>query len=158
MHTIHVVTDIRAPRERCFDLARSMDLHKRSADATREAIVAGVHTGLIGLNEEVTFEAHHLGACRRMTSRVTAYDRPTRFRDAMIEGEFRRFEHDHLFDEAADGVTRMTDVVCFAAPYGPLGWVAERALLGWYLARFLRVRANVIKDVAETDQWRAYVS
>jgi hypothetical protein len=41
MMTIQLSTHIHAPRERVLDLARSIDLHTRSLDWTREEPVAG---------------------------------------------------------------------------------------------------------------------
>ncbi|HVS70374.1 MAG TPA: hypothetical protein VHQ47_03880 [Phycisphaerae bacterium] len=43
----------------------------------------------------------------------------------------------------------MTDVVRFAAPWGVLGWVAERVLLGRHLRRFLEQRGAALKRMAE---------
>jgi len=95
---VHVVTRIRASIERCFDLARDIDLHARSLDDTNEKAVAGVTSGLIGLDDEVTWEATHFGVRQRLTSRITAFDRPHSFRDSMVRGAFAGFDHDHLFE------------------------------------------------------------
>ena len=59
MPLIRLETLIRAPIERCFDLARDIGLHVRSTAATREVAIAGVTKGLISLGEEVTWEATH---------------------------------------------------------------------------------------------------
>ncbi len=61
MAILKLSTLIAAPRERVFDLARSIDAHQKSTGRTRERAIAGVTTGLIGLNEEVTWEAFHFG-------------------------------------------------------------------------------------------------
>jgi hypothetical protein len=55
MPVIELSTVIRAPRERVFDLARSIDAHQDSTGGTGERAVAGVTKGLIGMNEEVTW-------------------------------------------------------------------------------------------------------
>lgn len=78
MAVIRIVTTIAAPIERCFDLARDVDFHTRSLEATGERAVAGRTSGLIGLGESVTWKARHLGVRRRFTAEVTAFDpRPT---------------------------------------------------------------------------------
>lgn len=41
---------IKAILEICFDLARSIDLHKISIAHTNEEAIAGITTGLIGFN------------------------------------------------------------------------------------------------------------
>jgi hypothetical protein len=44
-----LTTHIRAPRARCFDLARSVELHTGSAASTRETAVTGRTSGPLGL-------------------------------------------------------------------------------------------------------------
>lgn len=58
--------------------------------------MAGRTTGLIGPGESVT-EGRHLGVRQRLTAEVTAFDRPTHFRDELTAGTFRAFAHDHRF-------------------------------------------------------------
>lgn len=149
MPRIELTTLIAAPRERCFDLARSVDLHLKSTAATGERAVAGKTTGLLELGEEVTWRARHFGVWQRLTSRITAYDRPAHFRDSMVRGAFAPFHHDHFFDPTREGHTAMRDVLEFSAPLGPLGRLAERAVLTRYLARFLVERNRCLKAEAE---------
>jgi ligand-binding SRPBCC domain-containing protein len=156
MLTIEVATHIRAPIARCFDLARSIDLHVRSAAATGEQAIAGTTRGLLGLHQEVTWRARHLGVWQELTSRITAYAYPDHFRDEMVRGAFRSFVHDHRFRSELGGTT-MFDVCRFAAPFWPVGWLAERLVLGAYLRRFLEGRAAVIRQTAESEEWRSYV-
>jgi hypothetical protein len=79
MATLNLVAIIHAPRERCFDLARSVDLHLESAAHTSEAAISGRTTGLLGLGDEVSWRGRHLGLLLTLTSRITSYERPTRF-------------------------------------------------------------------------------
>lgn len=148
METIRVETWIAAPIERCFDAARDLDLHLRCFAHTNERAVAGRTSGLICLDEEVTWRARHFGVMQHLTSRITAFDRPRYFQDTMQRGAFKSFVHDHLFD-TAEGRTRMIDVVAFAAPLGWLGRVAETLVLRRYLERLLTHRANAIRKVLE---------
>src|SRR2546425_10065642 len=99
MPVIELSTVIRAPRERVFDLARSIDAHQDSTEGTNERAVAGVTRGLIGLNDEVTWEARHLGLRQRLTVRVTEFNRPQHFQDIMVEGAFKSMKHAHVFLE-----------------------------------------------------------
>src|SRR5690349_4793455 len=103
MYTIRIATPIAAPPERCFDLARSVDAHLESAKSTGERVVAGRTSGLLELGEEITWEARHLGVRQRLTSRITAFDRPSYFQDRMVRGIFKSFEHDHHFQPQPDG-------------------------------------------------------
>lgn len=149
MYTLRITTRIAAPPERCFDLARSVEAHVQSAAGTGERVVGGRTTGLMELGDEVEWEGRHLGVRQRLASRVTAMHRPMYFQDRMVRGAFRSFEHDHHFDPAAGGATVMVDVVRFAAPLGPIGWVVERVILAAYLRRFLSRRAAALKAMAE---------
>jgi ligand-binding SRPBCC domain-containing protein len=127
------------PRSELFDLARSIDVHKDSMARSREDAVAGVRSGLISLGEEVTWRAWHFGIPFRMTSRITQMEAPGYFVDEQIKGPFRRFRHVHEFSEDAEG-TRMVDRIEFAAPFGPVGRVAEKLVLGRYLRRLIEAR------------------
>jgi len=79
--------------ERCFDLARSVTAHLSSAAQTQERVVSRVTSDLLGPGEEVTWEATHLGLRRRLTSRITRFDRPRSFEDEQIAGPFGSFWH-----------------------------------------------------------------
>lgn len=157
MYTLRVVTAIHAPPARCFDLARSVDAHVQSAAPSGEKAVGGRLSGLLEPGDEVTWEGRHFGLTQRLTSRITAFERPGYFQDRMVQGAFRQLEHDHYFEPGDNGTTNMIDVLRFAAPIGPLGWLAERALLGPHLREFIRQRGLVLKSLAESDEWRRFI-
>lgn len=141
-------TKINAPPEAVFDLSLDIDAHRASMSRSRERAVAGVTTGRIGLNEEVTWRASHFGIPFSMTSRVTALDRPRRFVDEQVRGPFRWFHHEHAFEPSGAG-TVMTDRVSFSAPLGPLGRAVERVALAGYMCRLIEKRASFLKLSAE---------
>jgi len=158
MPRIVLVVDIAAPIERCFDLCRSIDAHVQSAAATGERAVAGVTTGLMRLGETVTWEARHFGVRQRLTSRITAYDRPRHFRDSQVRGAFARFDHDHEFEPLPDGRTRMRDVFDYTAPLGLLGRLADSLFLAAYMRRFLEARNRELVRLAESAAGDRYVA
>lgn len=153
MVTLYLETLIGAPREVCFDLSRSIDLHQVSTAKTKERAVAGRTSGLINEGEFVTWEAVHFGIKQNLTVKITAMERPDFFIDEMQEGAFKSMWHEHRFIEK-EGKTLMTDVFKFAAPLGVLGVLAERLFLKDYMNRFLRERNEVIKKVAESEEWK----
>jgi ligand-binding SRPBCC domain-containing protein len=153
MPVIRLTTTMRAPAGVCFDLARDVELHIRSTAHTRERAIGGVTSGLVGLHDEVTWEATHLGVRQQLTSRITAYDRPRHFRDSMVRGVFARFDHDHFFSEK-DGTTVMEDVFDYTSPLGMLGRVADALFLRRYMERLLAKRAEVIRSAAESGETR----
>lgn len=154
MSTILLTTLIHAPPERCFDLSRSIELHVSSTRQTGERAIGAVTSGLLGLGEEVTWSARHFGVRQRLTSRITAFDHPRHFRDSMVSGAFRRFDHDHFFAARGED-TEMRDVFDFESPLGPLGQLVDALVLERYLRHLLERRNEEIKRVAESDAWRA---
>ena len=92
-----------------------------------------------------------------MTTEITAMDRPAYFQDRMVTGTFRSMQHDHSFRTEAPGLTQMTDVFCFAAPLPMLGRLAEVTFLRRYMRRLLRERNAVLRQIAESPEWRRYL-
>ena len=151
MPTITIETLIQAPIEVCFDLSRSVDLHTISTKQTGERAVAGVMSGLIGLDESVTWKAKHFGVWQELTSKITEYDWPNEFVDEMVQGAFKLFRHEHHF-KRSNGGTIMTDVFDYTSPLGALGVMADKLFLIAYMTRLLTERNQVIKDYAESEK------
>ena len=160
MVSIEEITPIHAPLERCFDLARSVEVHLAGNLHYGENAVAeaGATSGLLGPGDRVTWRARHFWITWTLTSRITAFDRPSSFQDVMLRGPFRLMRHDHFFRALPGGVTQMRDVFCFAAPLPVLGRLAEIAFLRAYMRRLLHERNLVIQQIAESDDWRRYLS
>ena len=127
------------PKSELFDRARSIDAHRESMAQSREKAVAGVTSGLISVGEEVTWRAWHFGIPLQMTSRITEMEPPDYFVDEQVSGPFRRFRHVHEFSQDSTGTT-MVDRVEFAAPFGPLGRLAEKLVLARYLRKLIETR------------------
>ena len=156
MPVIQLSTLISAPRERVFDLARSIDAHQDSTEGTSERAIAGVTRGLIGLNDEVTWEARHLGLRQRLTVRVTEFNYPQHFQDIMVAGAFKSMKHDHEFLEHPTG-TQMNDLFEFQSPLGVLGRIVDQVFLHAYMERFLIQRNSILKKLAESKEWSRYL-
>ena len=148
MPTIILETPIQAPAERCFDLARNVQVHQDSTSQTGERAVAGVTSGLLGPGDQVTWEAVHFGRRQRLTARITRYERPHLFVDEQVRGAFGRFTHTHEF-LAHDAGTLMRDTFDYTGPLGPLGRLADQLFLERYMRRLLARRAAHLKQVAE---------
>lgn len=150
MPTIHLETAIHAPPERCFDLSLSVDLHAQSQASARERPIAGVLAGEMRLGDTVTWEAVHFGVKQHLTSRITAYERPTTFTDEMVAGVFQQLHHTHRFVPQSYG-TLMIDDFTFRAPLGILGRLAEMLFLTRYMRELLLSRNRYLKRVAESE-------
>lgn len=156
MPLICINTRIKAPAERCFRLALSVDVHMSSTVGTHEKAIAGITSGVMKLNDTVTWKARHFGIVQTLTSRITVCLEPHEFVDEMEQGIFRKIHHRHLFHEE-DGFTVMKDEFYYEAPWGILGRMAERLFLTAYLHRFLLARNEHIRQTAEGDSWRLYL-
>lgn len=143
-----VVTPIAASPEAACALSLSVDAHLASMAASRERAVGEITTGSLRLGEEVTWRARHFALPFTMTSRITELDAPHWFVDEQVRGPFARFRHEHRFEAVGDG-TRMVDRIVFDAPFGPLGRLVERLVLGRYLHRLIVVRNAHLRAVLE---------
>lgn len=159
MVSLEEITVIRAPIERCFDLARNVEVHLLGNVHFGEQALAtgGVTSGLIGLGQSVTWRAKHFGVWHQLTSEIAIMEPPVYFQDVMICGIFRFMKHDHYFRSLPSGETEMKDVFCFAAPLPVLGLLAEALILRRYMRNLLQERNLVIKQVAESSEWRKYL-
>jgi ligand-binding SRPBCC domain-containing protein len=153
MPTIHLTTFVAAPAQRVFDLARSVDLHRKSMAHTGEEAIAGTTSGLISLNETVTWKAKHLRRVRILKSKVTAMNPPLSFTDEMVDGDFKSLRHEHHFKRIDNG-TLLIDIFTYEAPYGRIGKLADRLFLTNYMKNLLETRNKTIKEYAESDKWK----
>jgi ligand-binding SRPBCC domain-containing protein len=153
MPTIHLTTFVAAPADRVFDLARSIDLHRKSMAHTEETAVAGTTSGLIGLDETVTWKAKHLMKTRILKSRITSMERPLSFTDEMVDGDFRSMKHEHHFKHIENG-TLLIDLFHFETPYGAIGKLVNQLYLTRYMKKLLETRNQHIKEYAESEKWK----
>lgn len=157
MPLIELTTVINAPAERCFDLARSIDFHIQTPKHTQEKAIAGRTTGLIELNETVTWQARHFGIMQSLSSKITEYEYAVLFTDEMIKGAFTRIKHAHRF-KTEDGKTIMTDHFSYEVPYGLIGRLFNFLVLHRYLKKLLSRRNQQLKQAAESEEWKRYLS
>jgi ligand-binding SRPBCC domain-containing protein len=153
MPTIHLTTFVAAPAERVFDLARSIDLHRKSMAHTSEEAIAGTTSGLIRLDETVTWKAKHLGKTRILKSKITAMNAPLSFTDEMVNGDFKSVRHEHHFKRIDNG-TLLIDLFHFESPYRGLGRLFNHLFLTNYLKKLLEMRNQSIKEYAESEKWK----
>jgi len=159
MVTLEEITRMRAPIARCFDLARSVEVHLAGNVHSGESTIAtgGVTSGLIDLGQRVTWRARHFGFWHNLTSEITAMDRPASFQDTMVSGIFQFMQHDHVFRVVSSDETEMKDVFRFTSPVPLLGRLAETLVLRRYMQALLHERNSVIKEIAESNDWPAYL-
>ncbi|MGZ3881635.1 MAG: SRPBCC family protein [Flavisolibacter sp.] len=157
MPFIHLTTFIAAPQERVFDLSRSVDLHRASMKRYEEKIVDGTMSGLMNMNDTVSWTAKHLFKQRRLKSKITRLSAPEYFTDEQEEGDFKMMKHEHYFKPIQNG-TIMIDQFHFETPYGLLGRLVNNFYLKRYMTKLLKERIAMIKQVAESNLWQQYLN
>ncbi|WP_079479825.1 SRPBCC family protein [Halobacillus salinus] len=145
--TLHQV--IKAQPEVCFDLARDVTTHTESTAKSKEKAVAGKTSGLLGLDDVVTWEAKHFGIRQHLTAKVTKVEKYTFFEDVMVRGVFDSFTHKHYFYKSRSGGTIMTDVFFYTSPFGVIGTLADLLFLKRYMRNLLKNRSRYLKRKAE---------
>ena len=148
MSTINLTITINAPLKTVFDISRNIDIHQQSAAPSKEKAIDGVTSGLINLNETVTWRGKHFGFYLTHKSRITAMNFYDYFVDEMEEGKFKTFKHEHFFEEK-NGVTIMTDKLQYETPFGIIGKLFDTLLLKNHLIHFLLERNKTLKKIAE---------
>ncbi len=156
MPIINLETRIKAEINIVFDLARSVDLHVISTAQTNEEAIAGRTTGLVQLGDTITWRAKHFGITQKLTSEIIGLEKPTYFSDRMVKGAFKRFTHEHFFEEK-DGFVLMSDLFDYESPLSMFGKLADRLFLKRYMTELLEKRNATIKMFAESERWREIV-
>lgn len=151
MGRVVIRTEILAPIERCFDLARDVEVHCRTSAFTSERVLPpGRTSGLLELGESVIFEGRHFGLRLRLTAQIVQLDRPSRFVDEVVDGAFDFLRHSHEFSTLAAG-TEMVDTLDWRAPFGVLGKVADALFLERHLAWYVTKKQQELKAIAEGE-------
>jgi ligand-binding SRPBCC domain-containing protein len=157
MPQIHLTTFIEAPIERVFDLSRSIDLHKHSMAKHKEEPIGALINGLVKEADEITWKARHLFKTRVLKTKIAAFDKPNSFTDEQVSGDFSSMKHQHFFKPVENG-TIMIDVFSFKTPYGFIGKILNKLYLSNYMKRLLEERNKQIKEIAEGNRWKNYIS
>ena len=157
MITIRYEVRVRAPAARCFDLARSVDLHVDSATDIAARAVGGRMEGLSEAGDETTWSARFCGMRFAMTTQIEGFTPPAVFGDRLTRGLLRQFAHIYRFAPLPDGGCTMSDELTIEAPFGPLGRLAERFYLARRMASLVRWRLEHVQRVAESEAWRRYL-
>lgn len=147
---------VRAPIERCFALSTHVGIVEQELGMHP---VEGRTGGLVTAGDTIRWEGIQLGFANYHVSLIVpeTWNPPNSFQDRMIAGRFRSFEHDHRLVEATNG-TFLDDEIRFRMPFGWPGWLVGRAILVPHILGLMRRRFNLLKRIAETDEWRDYIS
>lgn len=148
MPIIKLDTIIVADIQTCFDASRSIDVHAGSMSETNEKAIGGRISGLITMNESVTWRARHFGIWWHLTSRITQMDNPNSFTDELVRGPFANMVHRHVFISMGTH-TIMKDEFNYTSPLGLLGTLADWLFLEKHMRNLLRKRNDFIRRYCE---------
>jgi ligand-binding SRPBCC domain-containing protein len=152
MITIRLTTWVNAPVERCFLLAASREL----ISAMGAQPEAGSGRGVLQPNDVLRWQLAVGGARLSYTSRIEQIRPYSFFKETMVSGMFRQFEHEHHFARMDDG-TRVRDEIRFDLRYGPLGRFLGPTVLRSALMKMLGERTRRVKQIAESGEWQRYL-
>lgn len=122
-----------------------------------EKIVNGTMSGLMNLNDTVTWTAKHLFKTRSLKTKITRLVRPEYFIDEQEAGDFKMMKHEHYFKPIENG-TIMIDQFHFETPHGFIGRLINNFYLEKHMTQLLKERNKMIKDVAESNLWKQYLA
>jgi ligand-binding SRPBCC domain-containing protein len=153
MYRLKESIHVNAPIDRCFLLSTSIEIVAQTLHMTA---VSGQTSGLVVDGSRLTWRGWKFGLPAWHETLITAYDRPHFFQDTMARGMFRRFQHDHRFEDI-DGRTLMIDIVRFNMRLGPIGKVMAKHVVIPHLLGTMIKRFQLIKRIAEGPDWEHYV-
>ena len=79
----------------------------------------------------------------RWVTEIRCWHPPTGFMDVQLRGPYRLWEHTHTF-ESVDGGTRMSDVVRYVLPLGPLGSLVHACFVKADLEKIFDFRVETV--------------
>jgi ligand-binding SRPBCC domain-containing protein len=155
---LHEEILIRAPIARCFQLSTNIAIVKRELRMTPiRGHTKDLTTGRVSGGDTIRWEGWQLGLPQHHESFIEAFTPPTFFRDRMIAGRFRTFEHNHAFTALDNGTVRLHDELRFTMPFGILGSLIGAAILATHIQRIMQRRFQLLKRIAETSEWQQYL-
>jgi ligand-binding SRPBCC domain-containing protein len=150
-------THIAAPLERVFQLSCSLAIVERELGMRAVAGKDSTRTeGLVVGGDRIRWEGWQLGFWNYHVSLISAYEPSEFFRDSMIAGRFRFFQHDHHFTEIG-GQVLLKDTIRFSLPLGFAGRLVGKYILVPHIAGLMRRRFALLKRIAESEEWREYL-
>lgn len=157
MIRIRTETEIFAPGERCFDCARSIELHAASSRVIGGRAVAHRTAGLATLGDKTTWSARFFGMRFALTTQITEFERPHRFSDTLCLGLFAHFGHVYTFQSLGPMRTVMTDEFYFQSRFGILGTVFDTFVLSRRMRVVASFRVRYLKRIAESGAWKSFL-
>ena len=153
MNKIEFNTHIKAPVDRCFDLARSIEFHKISVKPIQEESVAGCTKGLIGYNQHALLQSKVKGFHFSTELKLTKFTPPFFMSYDIMDSNFESIIHDYYFYDISEE-TVMINHFYYKPKWGILGEILNFLFLEKYLTRIIEKRNDLLRDFAENNKWQ----
>ncbi len=98
---------------------------------------------------EIEYRIRWLGLPLHWKTRITAYEPPFSFTDEQERGPYPLWRHHHTFQPTPEGVV-VGDHVEYALPFGPLGRLAHKLVVGNQLRRIFTYRQQKLAEMFGT--------
>lgn len=85
-------------------------------------------------------------------ARFIEFEPGVRFVDEQGKGPFKSFRHQHVFEDAGDGRTRLIDIIDYEPPFGLLGVLADWLFLSRDLKQMLDYRHKRTREILESKE------
>ena len=156
---LHEEILIRAPIARCFQLSTNIAIVQHELQMTPvRGHTKDLTTGCVSDGDTIRWEGWQFGLPQHHESFIEAFTPPTFFRDRMIAGRFRTFEHDHAFTALGDGSVRLRDELRFTMPFGVLGSLVGAWIVAPHIQSIMQRRFRLLKQLAESEEWKQYLT
>jgi ligand-binding SRPBCC domain-containing protein len=157
-NTIVETIAIHAPIDRCFALSTRVELVQRTLGMK---LISGVTKGHITANSRVVWRGWKFGLPTEHHTLITGFKYPhdgaAYFEDSQERGRFATFRHEHFFLQEGD-TTQLEDRIHFTLPFGAIGHLPARFLLTPHIRKLARKRFAMIKELAESEDWRQWLN
>jgi len=148
MEIIRLTTWVKASAGQCFKLATSAEFHAALAKPSKDVMLtSSTPNHELSVGDQLLWPGRYLGLQLQYSSRIDLLRPPDYFREVLVEGPFRHFEHDHHFTPLNEG-TRMRDEVRFQLPSGLLGPMSIPVVRRYLISR-IALRNELLKEAAE---------
>ena len=123
-------------------------MRKYSYTISTNTIWTSFDFGEVEANDIVVWEAKYFTRVQHITLKVTEFNNPTLFVDEMVQGKFKVYKHEHIFQES-DNITIMIDKLYFESSWGFIGNFLDKFFLKKNITKTLILRNKILKKKAE---------
>ena len=143
-YTLHRETIVEAPVSLVFDFFSKVENLERITPPWLHFRVLTPPPIEMTPGATIAYKLRMRGIPLRWLTGIERWDPPFEFVDVQLKGPYKLWRHTHRF-AAAEGGTRMMDLVEYALPFGPVGRLVHRLQVARDIAAIFDYRAERIR-------------